>query len=228
MLVGRTAAFYDEGVFYNVIDHVDDSGAVVETYAKQHPVPFGEYVPVPALRRFVSTLDQIPLDMARGDEPLVFEVDGVRIATPICFESAFARDVRGFVRQGAELMVYSTNDSSFERTAAPAQHLAHARMRAAEMRQWGVQAALSGHSAVIDPDGRVLERTDLFERAIVEATVRARPASSLYARTGDLFAWGWIAGSLIALLLYLAMLARGRAGAGAAESDHVDATAPAA
>ncbi len=132
------------------------------------------------------------------------------MAAPICFESVFPRDVRVFAGRGAEVLIYTTNDSSFERTFASDQHLAHAQMRSLEMRQWGVQAALSGISAVIGPDGRVSQRTGLFEQDIVRALLRARPAASLYARTGDLFAAGWAVATGLALLGALALRLPGR------------------
>jgi len=214
MVVGRSEVVPERNGFYNVMDHIDASGRVVDTYAKRHPVPFGEFVPLGFLRRFVTTLDQVPYDMLRGEEWVVFDVrtrsGRVGVATPICFESVFARDVRALARRGAEVMVYSTNDSSFERTFASEQHLTHVRMRAAELRQWGVQAAISGHSALVDPNGVVIERSPLFVPTVVEGVVQARAASSLYARVGDLFAWGWTAGSGLALALYALVLARGR------------------
>ncbi|HVE92529.1 MAG TPA: nitrilase-related carbon-nitrogen hydrolase, partial [Actinomycetota bacterium] len=112
-----------------------------------------------------------------------------------------------FARKGSEVVVYTTNDSSFERSFASEQHLAHARVRALEMRQWGVQAALSGISAVIGPDGSVTGRTRLFEPDVVRAELRARPAASLYSRTGDVFAAAWAAAAAAAVALALAVRA---------------------
>lgn len=202
ILAGHAMDVPGEMKFLNLVRHFDAEGRLVATYQKVHPVPFGEYVPVPWLRAVVSTLGQVPYDMVPGREPVVFDVAGVRIGTPICFESVFARDVRAMARRGAELIVASTNDASFERSVASAQHLAQTRMRALENRQWVIQAAISGQSAVVAPDGRISHRTQLFEAALVRATVRARPAASLYSRVGDLFAFGWAAGSGLAFGLY--------------------------
>lgn len=187
MLVGQTIV--EDGDFLNLVRHIDARGRLVETYQKRHPVPFGEYVPVGFMRRFVGTLEsEIPTDQVPGTRANVFDVNRTAIATPICFESVFPRDFLDFVRNGAELFVLSTNDSSFERSYASQQHLAHTRMRALETRQWVIQAALSGPSAVIEPDGDVLHETRLFEGDAFVADVRARPSPSLYAKTGDLFA----------------------------------------
>lgn len=174
--------------FLNLVEYIDATGTPSGRYQKRHPVPFGEYVPVPFLRRYVGTLQaEIPSDLERGSRATVFDVDGNKIATPICFESVFPRDFRDFARQGAELYVLSTNDASFERSYAAEQHLAHTRMRALEMRQWVVQAALSGISASIAPDGEISHSTEIFEPASFTTEVGVRPARSLYAKTGDLF-----------------------------------------
>ena len=76
-------------------------GRLIGTYAKRHLVPYGEEVPFrKELQRFIHALDQIPRDFAPGHRPGLFEVDGHRIATIICFESAFGYDVRPLVREG--------------------------------------------------------------------------------------------------------------------------------
>ena len=202
-LVGQTLVD-ERNDFRNVVRQIDASGRVVRTYAKRHPVPFGEYVPIGFFRRFVGTLQtQLPTDQVPGRTADVFDVDGAKVATPICFESVFPRDVLDFVRTGAELFVLSTNDSSFERTYAAEQHLAHTRMRALETRQWFVQAALSGISAVIAPDGTISHATRLFTTDAFVADVRTRRAQSLYARTGDVFAEAFAAAAAIAFVLGL-------------------------
>jgi apolipoprotein N-acyltransferase len=208
MLVGRSLVRGNG--FINTMEAIGPDGRVVGVYEKRHPVPFGEYVPVGFLRRFVGTLEQIPLDLRSGREPVAFPVAGTKVGTPICFESVFGRDIRDFVRRGAELIVVATNNASFERSAASQQHVAHTRMRALEMRQWTVQAALVGISAVISPDGTQSHTTELFTPATIVTDVRARPAPSLYAKVGDLFPQGWAAGTAAAVLLYAAAVATGR------------------
>ena len=185
-LVGRS--FFTGDAYFNQMEQVTAGGHLAGTYSKRHPVPFGEYVPLSFLRSAVGTLQtEIPVDQRPGTEATVFDVGGTTVATPICFESVFPRDFLDFVREGAELFVLSTNNSSFERSYASEQHVAHTRMRALETRQWVVQAALAGISAVLGPDGSVTQRTGLFTSQSFVADVRARPSQSLYAATGDLF-----------------------------------------
>lgn len=187
--------------FVNQVQHVAPDGTLLDTYQKRHPVPFGEYVPIPFLRRYVSTLsDQVPFNQTPGRRANTFVVAGTRIATPICFESVFPRDFIDFERSGAQLFVLSTNNASFEHSYAAKQHIAHTRMRALELRQWVVQDALAGISGVLSPDGSVSHTTKLFTTAGFVVTVYARHAPSLYAKTGDLFPsiWAALAGLAVA------------------------------
>ena len=83
-----------------------------------------------------------------------------------------------------------TNDAWYGRTSAPHQHLAMAAFRAVENGKYLVRAANTGITAVVDPRGRVLERTALFEpdgRSC--ATCPSCPGTTFYARHGDVFAW---------------------------------------
>lgn len=176
-------------------------GNVEGTYAKRHLVPFGERVPLSAtMRALIPTLDdEIPRDFLPGRDAGIFDVAGVRVATVICFESAFGYEVRPLVRDGAEVIVVSTNNRSYRRSANSAQHVAIGQMRAAETGRPVVQAAISGISAVIDGDGRVRADTALFDRTVLQATVVATSGETLYVRFGDWVLWG----SVVALMACL-------------------------
>jgi apolipoprotein N-acyltransferase len=160
-------------------------GRIIATYAKRHLVPFGEYVPFRHELRFISELKKIPRDFAPGSKPGLAMVSGHRIATVICFESAFGYQIRSLVKSGAQVIVVSTNNRSYERSANSAQHLAIGQMRAAETGRPVVQAAISGISAIIDAHGRVVSRTPLFDRTILTATVTTTRGETPYVRFGE-------------------------------------------
>jgi apolipoprotein N-acyltransferase len=206
-LVGRS--YFTDDAYFNLVEHVTPDGRVEGEYAKRHPVPFGEYVPIAFLRDFVGTLQsEIPVDQRPGTKATVFNVEGRTIATPVCFESVFPRDFLDFVREGTELFVLSTNNSSFEHSYASQQHIAHTRMRALETRQWVVQAALAGISGVLGPDGSITHTTKLFTTTGFVSDVRARRSQSLYATIGDVFPS--IFGALTVLGLAEALVRRRR------------------
>jgi apolipoprotein N-acyltransferase len=163
------------------------NGEIVGTYSKRHLVPFGEYVPFRnTLEGIIPALDQVPRDFVTGDGPGVFEIAGERVATVICFESAFGYQVRPLVADhDASVIVVSTNNRSYQRSANSAQHVAFGQMRAAETGRPVVQAAISGITAVIDANGVVREHTELFDRTLLETTIAATTGQTPYVRYGE-------------------------------------------
>jgi apolipoprotein N-acyltransferase len=161
-------------------------GEIAGTYSKRHLVPFGESVPFRSqLEHVVSELDQVPRDYAPGRTRGLFDVAGVTIGTLICFESAFGYQVRPLVRDGAQVIVVSTNNRSYRRSANSDQHVGIGQMRAAETGRPVVQAAISGITAVIDADGVVRARTELFDRTVLQTTVAATGGETPYVRYGE-------------------------------------------
>jgi apolipoprotein N-acyltransferase len=192
--------------FFNQVLLYSGEGRIAGRYTKNHLVPFGEYVPYPAVLGWTERYRRGNANLAPGREITVFRVNGVEVGTPICFENAFPDLFRRFVAKGAGLTVVSTNDSSFLFSPASRQHVIMSQLRAAETGRWIVHAAISGQSAIIDPRGRVVARTGLFERTILRATVPTSAARTLYVRWGDWFPW--VCG--IAALVALAAAAIGR------------------
>ena len=148
-------------------------------------MPFGEYVPWRDQLSFLSELRQIPYDFQAGDSRTMFHVAGHPVGSVICFESAFGPLVRDYVRDGAQAIVVSTNNRSYQRSGNSEQHLASSQMRAAETGRPVLQASVSGISAVIDPDGTVHHTTKLFEPTIVSATIPTTTGETPYVRFGD-------------------------------------------
>lgn len=181
-------------------------GRLVGRYSKRHLVPFGEYVPWRDRLGFIGAIDQVPEDMTPGRDGAVLRIgSGVRIGALICFESVFGPLVRDTVRDGAEVLVVSTNNRSYRRSGNSAQHVESGRMRAAETGRAVVQAAISGISAVIDPDGVVTERTALFERTTMSARVPVRTGETPYVRFG-----AWILPASVAVLVSAGVLGLAR------------------
>ena len=178
-------------------------GDLALRYHKIRLVPFGEYVPLqPVLTfggRFTARLVQQVADFTPGEEYTVAEVDGHRVAAFICYEAIFPDLVRHFAARGAELLVNITNDAWYGYSSAPYQHLAMAAFRAVENERYLVRAANTGITAVVDPRGRILERTDLFRPATLVREVAFVPGMTFYARHGDVFAWGCLAAAAAAI-----------------------------
>jgi apolipoprotein N-acyltransferase len=167
-------------------------GRLAARYRKIHLVPFGEYVPLQPLftfgGRFAAKLVQEVSDFSPGTEAVTAVVDGHRVGGYICYEAIFPGLVRRFAAGGAELLVNITNDAWYGTTSAPYQHLAMAAFRAVENRRYMVRAANTGITAAVDPWGRVLEPTRLFERTVLVREVPLVGGTTFYTRHGDVFA----------------------------------------
>jgi len=161
------------------------SGRLQGTYSKQHLVPFGEYVPWRDALSWLPELRQVPYDFEPGHSRTLFRAGGHPFESVICFESAFGQLVRDAVHDGAQFIVVSTNNRSYQRSANTEQHLALGQMRAAETGRAVLQASVSGITAVIYPDGSAHDTTKLFESAIVTASVPTATGETLYVRLGD-------------------------------------------
>lgn len=162
---------------------------LLSRYDKIHMVPFGEYVPLRSLLFFVHKLAYGIGDFEGGRTYTVFDTPGGRFGVTICYEAIFPDQVRRYVKEGAEFLVNITNDAWFGRSAAPAQHLAMAALRAAENRRYLIRAANTGISAIVDPSGRILHASDIFVPTVLTEQIRVERTQTFYTRYGDLFAW---------------------------------------
>ena len=189
--LGPTGRLYNANLAYG------PDGRLLAVYAKQHLVPFGEYVPFRSELTFISDLRQIPYDFTAGDRRVLFPVAGRPLGSVICYESAYAPLVRDYVRDGAQAIVVSTSDRSYGRSGIPATHVATGQLRAAETGRPVLHAAISGETAVIDSSGRVLAHAGLFTKALVTGTITTTTGETPYVRFGE-----WVlAGSVLTLLL---------------------------
>ena len=187
--------------YYNAAILVGEDGSSQGAYRKMHLVPFGEYVPLQRLLFFAAPLVEAVSDFSPGTSAVLLPVRGHLVSTSICYEVVYPDLVRTFVRGGSELLTTITNDAWFGATSAPYQHFAQASMRAIEDGRYLVRAANTGISGIVDPYGRVLARTDLYTPAVVVGEARFLTSLTLYARMGDVFAYGSAALTLALLLL---------------------------
>jgi len=206
---------------YNAALLFEAGGRHIGTYRKMHLVPFTEHFPYkrqfPGIYNFLrETGNQF---WERGTEYTVFELDGVKFSTPICFEDTFGYISREFVRRGANVIVNLTNDSWSASVAAEVQHMMHAVFRAAENQRSVVRSTNGGITCVIDPNGRIIGRIDPFIESFLTGDVPInKGAFTLYTKIGDLFGLIFLILSISAILIKLIVLlysrkSQGRQGA---------------
>jgi apolipoprotein N-acyltransferase len=183
---------------YNSAFMLDTHGATAAVYRKIHLVPFGEYVPFQRLLFFVGPLVGA---LSAGERVTMMPVQGHMVSTAICYEVTYPQLAREAVRQGSEMLTTVTNDAWYGESSAAFQHFEMAAMRAIEQGRYLVRAANTGISGIIDPYGRVLIRTNLFETAAVVGEARFVQSATVYATIGNLVVWLSAAVVLAALAL---------------------------
>ena len=197
--------------YYNAAFLVKPDGSTGAIYRKMHLVPFGEYVPLKRLLFFVGPIVEAVSDFTPGDAPVLLPVAGHVASTAICYEVIYASLMRRFVMDGSELLTTITNDAWYGRTSAAYQHWDQASLRAIENGRYLARAANTGISGFVDPYGRVLQKTDLFEPAVLVGDLRFLQSRTIYSRIGDLAAWLSLALTLAGLLAAYTVSRRPRA-----------------
>jgi apolipoprotein N-acyltransferase len=161
-----------------------------QEYTKRHLVPFGEFIPWRGLLNHLTNLTAlVPENFAPGHRVGTLTVGPATIADVMCFEVAFDEDVRDGVTHGGKVIVVQTNNATYMNTAETRQQLAMSQLRAVEHGRSVVVAATSGISAVIAPNGKVLETTRELTPAIVDRAVVLRTERTLADRLGAVPEW---------------------------------------
>ncbi len=164
MIIG-TPYYNDFGKAFNSIVAISPSGEVVGRYDKQHLVPFGEYLPFRfILYPMLKNTGFFVKDFSKGEKNLPIEINGIKFGTLICFESTFPLKAKQRVRDGADILLILTNDAWFGNSSSPYEHFDNAIFRAIENNIYTIQAANSGISGVIDPQGRIIKKLPLNSR----------------------------------------------------------------
>lgn len=163
-----------------------------EVYRKIHLVPFTEHFPYRKVLPWVYDL-LVATDTHfwnEGTEYTVFEVDGLKFSTPVCFEDTFGYLSRNFVNNGARAIVNLTNDAWAHSEPCQYQHLSMAIFRAVENRVPLVRATASGQTCIVDPNGEILAMAEPFTETWLTGDIPVLPETgkTLYRIWGDL--WG--------------------------------------
>jgi apolipoprotein N-acyltransferase len=159
-------------------------GLPVAEYDKRQLVPFAEDFPGARFLWWLPYVGSLNGGFSSGTVNGVYPTAaGLRAAPQICWESAFADLVHAQVARGAQLLVVSTDDAWFGTTSGPYQHAQIAQLRAIENGVWVVQAAATGVSGIIAPDGDWTAQSAMNERVNVLGTV-GPPTGSPFARIG--------------------------------------------
>jgi len=179
---------------------MNEHGNVMGEYRKIHLVPFGEMIPFEDRFTFLQRIDLGEGNFSPGDTYTVFTLAGIPFSVAICFESIYPDLIGEFVSRGARFIVNITNDEWFGPSAGPYQHAQMAIVRAVEFEIGIARCANTGISMFVDPYGRVVSRSPLFEKLILRGEVVGGEARTPYGRFGTYL-------EISVLLLVLALVA---------------------
>ena len=201
IVVGAYTREGEKDSLNSLVCYSPDGDRIDTVYSKRHLVPFGEYVPkrplvdtlIPPLADLVLSSD----DIDPGEGANVMLAGDVGLGGLICFDSIYESLAYESVREGANIICLSTNDSWFSDSAALYMHNAQAQLRAIENGRYVIRAANTGISTVITPRGEIIERLEPLVEGNVYATVYAKDNMTLNTRVGNLFVYFILAGFVI-------------------------------
>lgn len=204
LLVG---AFYrnNDDKLENAIFLFDGDGVLHnDFYSKRHLVPFGEYVPWRNLiMTIVPPLNEVGMldgDLAPGEGGQLIKSELGIIGSLVCFDSIYESLARDSVKEGAEILCVSTNDSWFSDSVAVFEHNRDSILRAVENGRYIVRSANTGVSSIISSTGKTIVQLDPLVRGVVSASVYTITEKTLYTRVGNIFiafSWTLVSASLI-------------------------------
>jgi apolipoprotein N-acyltransferase len=158
-------------------------GEPAAEYRKRHLVPFSEKVPFDNIFPIVNYVDLGGGEFSPGYSISIWQPGN--FSPLICYEAIYGSILRETKRKGAKFIANITNDGWFHKSIAPYQHFNLVRSHAVENGIGVVRAANTGISAFILPNGRVLEKTELFEQRIIIQNIPLETYFTIYSEIGD-------------------------------------------
>ena len=172
----------------NSVFALDPRGAVLGRYDKAHLVPYGEYLPMRPLLSAIGLSQLAPGqgDTSSGPGPRSITLpDGWgKVGLQVCYEIIFSGDVVDRANR-PDFLFNPSNDAWFGRWGPP-QHLAQARLRAAEEGIPVIRSTPTGISAVVDARGDLLKAVPWRTAGVIDTDLPAPlPGLGLFARFGN-------------------------------------------
>ncbi len=211
VIIGVSTADSDLDDAYNSALLLDRDGVVAGRYDKVRLLAFGEYIP--GIEHFPWLRDLLPPGAGRfkaGPGPGTVTLPAAvprpgsdsperswRLAPVICYEDLLPGFIRRVGMLHPNLLVNLTSDQWFGAGSEPFEHLALAVFASVELRVSMVRSVNSGISALIDPNGRLLQKTYAADPyrvprpadGIVVNAPRMDGGDTLYVRFGYWFAY---------------------------------------
>ena len=172
----------------NSIFVMEPLGRISGRYDKAHLVPYGEYLPMRPLLSAIGLSRLAPgdIDFEAGPGPQTIQLPGSwgKVGFQLCYEIIFSGKVVDWQNR-PDFIFNPSNDAWFGRWGPP-QHLAQARLRAAEEGLPVIRSTPTGISALIDPTGRLIGTIAWKQAGVIDAILPGPLAPTLFARLGNI------------------------------------------
>jgi apolipoprotein N-acyltransferase len=183
-------------------------GQLVGRYDKAHLVPYGEYLPMRPLLSSIGLSRLAPgeVDFVPGPGPSTIELPGWgKVGFQLCYEIIFSGEVVD--RRNRPDFIFNPSNDAWFGSWGPPQHLAQARLRAAEEAIPVIRSTPTGISALVDAHGQILQSLPWRKPGYFDAGLpRAAARPTLFARFGNVIPL------LLGFALVIAAIALGRRG----------------
>lgn len=202
--------FADDGENYlnvvvNMSDYDGTPGKADPYYAKDHLVPFGEFIPLKSLTNWLYQFMNIPLaDTTRGgagQAPL--QLHNQRVAFNICYEDGFGDELIASAKQSS-LLANASNMAWYGDSYAMDLHLQQSQARALELGRYMVRSTNTGMTAIIQPDGDIQGEAVRVTRTVLQGEIEGRSGTTPYMRMGSSWPWFWLSTLILAGLAWRA------------------------
>ena len=179
---------------YNSLFEVKEDGSFgEEMYSKQRLVPFAEFVPLRSMIEILipplAELNMLPTDVLAGEDSVVLHTEKGNIGCMICFDSVYENIALESVRDGAQMLIVSTNDAWFDDSAENYMHTSQSKLRAIETGRYVVRAANTGISGIVNPLGEFEQELGILEEGYIIGDIYLRDQTTVYTVIGNLFVY---------------------------------------
>ena len=154
-------------------------------YAKNHLVPFGEYKPLKPITQFLYNAMNMPLgDFQQGGAAQApFSMANQKVAFNICYEDGFGDELIASARQ-ATLLANASNMAWYGDSNAMWQQLQQSQTRALELGRYMVRATNTGATAIVSPQGSIVQQTTPNTIAVLEGSVQGMAGETPFMKLG--------------------------------------------
>ena len=153
----------------------------VQEYQAVTPPPFRRIRQIRGIERkpLLLTPSPFPLPLQGGED----KGEGkISIGVMLCYEDVRAAESKIWIHKGAQFLVSLSNPGHFLKTHLPNYHFANDRLRAIETGRYIVRVSPNGFSGIIDPNGKVLLKSQLDTAEILKGSVYPAERRTIFDR----------------------------------------------